>query len=256
MPTDGYHLLHPEYFEPSPRWVRATVNAVAVASSRRARLLRPPDGMPAYYFPAADVRQDLLTPSGAVREDSRYGPAALYTLTVGERVVTEAAWTYTAPPAGGPALAGYFAFEWKKMDAWFEEDEQIYVHARDPYKRIDVCHSSRHIEVYVAGEKVADSRRPLLLFETGLPTRYYLPKADVRMDRLVPSGLHTQCPYKGTASYYSIQAGGQLYQNYVWYYPFPIPECPKIENLLAFYNEKVDIVLDGEPQPRPQTKFA
>ena len=160
------------------------------------------------------------------------------------------------PAADGPALAGYFAFDWHAMDAWYEEDEQVYVHARDPYKRIDVCHSSRHIEVFVGGEKVADSRRPRLLFETGLPTRYYLPKEDVRMDLLVPSASHTQCPYKGVASYYSIQAGGQLYPDLVWYYPFPIPECPKIENLLAFYNEKVEIVVDGEREARPQTQWS
>ncbi|MBL8055281.1 MAG: DUF427 domain-containing protein [Anaerolineales bacterium] len=256
MAADGFHRLHPEYFEPSPRWVRAVAGGVTVASSRRAMLLRPPDGLPAYYFPAADVRQDLLAPAGQARADARYGPAALYHLAAGGRVLENAAWSYTAPPAAGPALAGYFAFEWKLMDAWFEEDEQVYVHARDPYKRLDVCQSSRHVAVFVAGTQVADSRRPYLLFETGLPTRYYLPKADVRMDLLVPSETHTQCPYKGTASYYSIRVGDQLFENYVWYYPFPIPECPKIENRLAFYNEKVDLVIDGEPQARPQTKFA
>lgn len=247
---------HLEVFEPTPRWVRAKLGGVTVAGSRRAMLLRPPGGLPVYYFPAEDVRQELLTPSGQTRVDARYGPAALYTLTVAERVVPDAAWTFTAPPAEGPALAGYFALDWKKIDAWYEEDEQVYVHARDPYKRIDVCHSSRHIEVFVAGEKVADSRRPRLLFETGLPTRYYLPAEDVRTDLLVPSASHTQCPYKGVASYFSVRAGGQTHPDLVWYYPFPIPECPKIENLLAFYNEKVDLVVDGEPQPRPHTQFA
>lgn len=245
-----------EVFEPTPRWVRAELGGVAVASSRRTMLLRPAGGLPVYYFPAADVRQDLLTPTGRTHTDARYGAAALYTVTAGGRVAEAAAWTFTAPPADGPALGGYFSFAWKAMDAWYEEAEQVFVHARDPYKRVDVCASTRHIEVFVAGEKVADSRRPQLLFETGLPMRYYLPLEDVRQDLLRPSDTHTQCPYKGEAAYYTVQVGDHVARDIVWYYPAPIAECPRITGLLSFYNEKVDIYVDGELEPRPHTKFS
>src|SRR5262245_21765606 len=125
------------------------------------------------------------------------------------------------------------------MDAWYEEDDEIFVHPRDPHHRVDVLHSSRHVQVVALGEMVADSRRPSLLFETGLPTRYYIPRADVRMSLLVPSDSHTQCPYKGIASYYSVRVGNRLARDLAWTYRFPIPECPKIEDLVCFYNEQV-----------------
>jgi uncharacterized protein (DUF427 family) len=143
------------------------------------------------------------------------------------------------------------------MDAWFEEDDQIYRHARDPYKRIDVVNSSRHVQVIVGGEIVADTRRPRLLFETGLPIRYYIPKEDVRMEWLIPSDTKTQCPYKGIASYYSVKVGENVHKDLVWYYPFPIPECPKIENLVCFYNERVDaLIVNGEQEEKVPTPWS
>jgi uncharacterized protein (DUF427 family) len=142
------------------------------------------------------------------------------------------------------------------MDAWFEEDDEVYVHARDPYKRVDVLHSSRHVRVVVQGELVAETRRPALLFETGLPTRYYLPKADVRMDRLVPTETATRCPYKGVASYYAVRAGSTVVPDLAWCYRHPIPECSKIENLVCFFNERVDLYVDRELQPKPRTRWS
>ena len=133
---------------------------------------------------------------------------------------------------------------------------KIYIHARDPYHRVDVLNSSRHIKVAIDGVTVAETKRGRLLFETNLPTRYYIPKEDVQMDLLVPSMHRSQCPYKGVASYYSVKVAEKTHDNIVWYYPFPIPECPKIENLLCFYNEVVDIWLDGELEVRPKTHFA
>src|SRR5439155_6071822 len=126
-----------------------------------------------------------------------------------------------------------------------------------PYKRVDVLRSSRHVQVVLAGETVADTRRPSLLFETGLPTRYYIPRADVRMDLLEPSDTVTQCPYKGRAVHWSARVGGDLVEDIAWSYPFPIPECPKVETLVAFYNERVDeLVVDGEVQERPRTQWS
>ncbi|MGH7263456.1 MAG: DUF427 domain-containing protein [Candidatus Rokuibacteriota bacterium] len=228
-----------------------------VADSRRVLLRREPGRVPLYYFPQDDVRMELLVPTGHATHDPRTGGAIHWSVVAGGRTAENAAWSHPTPPADGPTLEGYVAFDWPKMDAWFEEDDEVYVHARDPYKRVDVLHSSRHVSVVVADEVVADTGRPRLLFETGLPTRYYIPKPDVRMDLLVPSATETRCPYKGVASYYSVQVGGRLVEDIAWYYRHPIPECARIENLACFFNERVDaLYVDGELQPRPRTRWS
>jgi uncharacterized protein (DUF427 family) len=147
-------------------------------------------------------------------------------------------------------------FPWDGDVDWYEEDEQVHVHARDPHSRVDVLRSTRHVVVEFDGQVVADSTRPSLLFETWLPTRYYIPADDVRMDLLEPSATSSSCPYKGTARYWSARIGGRLAPDIVWSYPEPIAENPKIRGLLCFYNEHVDLVVDGEPQQRPQTPWS
>jgi uncharacterized protein (DUF427 family) len=252
MPTGGRAEV-----EPCPRWVRVRFGGRFVADSRRVMLLREPGRVPVYYFPREDVALDCLVPSGPAPHGEDHGGPVHWTVAVGDRAAENAAWSYPCPAGDGPALEGHVAFDWPQMDAWFEEDDEVYVHARDPYKRVDVLNSSRHVRVVVAGEVVADSRRPRLLFETALPTRYYLPQPDVRMDLLVPSATQTRCPYKGVASYYSVRAGGTLVEDIAWYYRFPIPECAKIENLVCFFDERVDAVyVDGERQPRPRTRWS
>ena len=121
---------------------------------------------------------------------------------------------------------------------------------------MDVLESSRHVKVRVNGEVVAETQRPKVLFETGLPPRYYFPPEDVREEALVPSDKETQCPYKGVASYYSVEVGGQRVEDLVWYYPEPIPEAAKIKGHLCYFNEKVDLEVDGEEQERPMTQWA
>jgi uncharacterized protein (DUF427 family) len=138
----------------------------------------------------------------------------------------------------------------------FEEDEEVFVHPHDPYKRIDISHSSRHVEVEVNGVKIADTHRPTLLFETKLPTRYYIPKVDVRMDLLTPTDTVTGCAYKGFAQYWSVNAGREVFKDFAWSYKTPLPENVKIAGLIAFYNEKADFIVDGERQVRPKTKFS
>ena len=132
----------------------------------------------------------------------------------------------------------------------------MFVHPRDPHHRVDVLNSSRHVKVVVYGELVAETRRPRLLFETDLPVRYYIPRLDVRMDLLEPTDSVSRCPYKGVASYWSLRAGEKVHKDIAWSYKAPIPECPKIENLIAFYNEKVDIEVDGQPLERPRTPWS
>jgi uncharacterized protein (DUF427 family) len=249
---------HPIWIEPYLRRVRAFLDGVAVADSTRARalLLLEAGHLPVYYFPPEDVRTDLLAPTDTTTHCPYKGQASYWSITVGERVVRDAVWSYQDPLPGRKDIKGYLAFYWNRVDAWFEEDDEVFIHPRDPYHRVDVLSSSRHVRVAVAGQTLAESRRPWLLFETGLPTRYYLPKADVRMDLLTPTGSETQCPYKGKARYWSARVGDVVEEDIAWSYPFPIPECPKIANLVAFYNERADIWVDGELQPKPDTPWS
>jgi uncharacterized protein (DUF427 family) len=156
----------------------------------------------------------------------------------------DAAWQYPESPL--EEIRDHVRFDWQALDAWFEEDEEVYVHPRSPYARIDILPSSRHVRVLIDGEVVADSHRPWLLFETGLPVRYYLPKVDVRMDLLEPTESHTACPYKGTASYWSAVVNGQRHDDIVWSYPQPLPESTRIGGLVAFYNDRVTLEVDGQ----------
>ncbi len=143
-----------------------------------------------------------------------------------------------------------------KIDHWYEEDEEVFVHPRDPYHRVDILDSSRHVKVTVNGEVVAETDHPKLLFETGLPPRYYIPPEDVTKEALVPIVKQTQCPYKDVASYYSVEAGGGRVEDPVWYYPVPIPAAGEIKDHLCFFNEQVDLEVDGEKQERPQTPWS
>lgn len=250
--------MHEIRFEPSPRRVRTFVGGIGVADSTRTMLMLEAARLPVYYFPVEDVRRDLLRPTGHTVASSRKGEAVYSNVEAGGCVIENAAWQYPAPLPGCPDFAGYVAFHWNLMDAWFEEDEEVFVHARSPYKRVDVLESSRHIQVVIGGETVADTRRARFLFETGLPTRYYIPKLDVRFDLLRPSETRTACPYKGrTTAYWTATAGPNAGQDVAWSYGAPLPECAKIANLVAFFNERVDAILvDGKEAVIPTTPWS
>ena len=242
-------------FEPTQRRVRVLFGGITVADSRAVMLMLENKRLAIYYFPAKDVRLDLFVPTSYTSNHPGKGQASFYSVKVGDRVAEKAAWRYLQPER--PDLKDYVAFYWDKMDAWFEEDDEVFVHPRDPYHRVDVVNSSRHVKIVVGGEVVAETHRPRLLFETGLPTRYYIPKLDARLDLLTATNTSTRCPYKGKAVYWSVNVNGKEFVDIVWGYPAPIPECPKIENLLCFYDEKVDAVyVDGELQPRPVTPWS
>jgi uncharacterized protein (DUF427 family) len=162
----------------------------------------------------------------------------------------------TAAISTGKGIDGYSRIAWDGVDSWFEEDEEVFRHPRDPYHRVDALHSTRHVRVSVNGVVVADSKQPRLLFETSLPTRYYLPKLDVRMDLLSPTDTSSVCPYKGTARYWSVNVDGTTHRDLVWGYRDPIPEAAKIAGLVCFYNERVDLEVDGEALARPKTQFS
>lgn len=237
---DGVHI------ELSPRRVRAYFDNKLLADSQHVLLVFETKRPPVYWFPTSDVRMDLL----AVKE--RAGSGTLrWRSNTGGRAADNLAYSYVNPNGDLAPLEGHMAFYWKAVDAWYEEDEEVFVHPRDPYTRVDTVHSSRQVRVEVDGQVIAETDRPVLLFETGLPTRYYIPKLDVRMELLEPTSTITHCPYKGDARYWTLHVGDKTYKDFVWSYPRPIPEIPKIENLLSFYNEKVDLYLDGVLQERP-----
>lgn len=251
---------NPDYkvlLEPSPRRVRVQFAGEWIADSTAAHLLFETRHLPVYYFPRRDVRMDLLTPTEHHTYCPYKGAASYWTIRAGEQVSENAVWGYPDPYDEVPALRDFVAFYWDRVDHWYEEDEEIFVHPRDPYKRVDVVASSRHVEIVLGGEVVADTRRARFLFETRLPTRYYVPAEDVRMDLLVPTDKATRCPYKGQARYWSAKIGDQLFPDIVWSYPEPIPECPKIKGLMCFFNEQVDAVrIDGVEEPRPVTPWS
>jgi uncharacterized protein (DUF427 family) len=248
----GEHRVH---VEPSPRHVRVTFNGETIADSKRAVLLRETGHLPVYYFPPEDVREDVLAPTEQHTRCPYKGEASYWTIKVGDRVAENAMWGYLDPLPGREDIRGYRAFYWRRVDAWYEEDEQIFEHPRDPYHRVDVVQSTRHVRVEIGGQTVADSRRPRLLFETNLPTRYYLPVEDVRMDLLEPTDASTVCPYKGTASYWRLK-GGTAGRDVAWSYQNPIPECPKIRGLISFFNERVDsLYVDDELREKPKTPW-
>lgn len=188
-----------------------------------ARYLWEIEAFPAWYVPTDDVRLDLVDAS-AVRRDDR--------------------------------LPGHVALAWPAVDHWYEEDTEVHGHPNDPYHRVDVRDSSRLVEVFVAGVRVASSNRPRLLFETTLPTRYYLPKLDVDFGALTPTSTTSVCAYKGTAQYWAVTVDGATYPDLAWGYRHPTPEAARIADHVCFYNERVDIVLDGVALDRPVTPFS
>jgi uncharacterized protein (DUF427 family) len=244
------------YLDPSPRWIRAIFAGETVVDSRHASLLHEHGRLPVYYFPREEVRMDLLEPSGRRESSATRGEARYMNLRVGDRVAEDAAWLHPHPAPGAPALEGLVSFEWNAMDEWYEEDEPAIVHPRDPYHRIDVLDTSRHLRVSLDGEPLAETTRARVLFETGLPPRWYLPTEDVRSELLIDSEKRTGCAYKGFASYWSVRIGDRVEEDLVWTYREPRREVEPIQDYLAFFNERVDIEVDGELEERPVTPWS
>lgn len=236
-------------FLPSPRRVRVELNGEMIADSTAVMLAREERRAPVYYFPITDIRMNLMAKTNHQTQCDYRGVASHWSVTVGGVTAKNAMWAYETPFDETASFSGYAAFNWKQMDHWYEEDEEIFLHPRDPKRRVDVVSSSRAVEIFLHGESVARSTRSMFLFETRSHPRYYLPPEDVRMELLSPSTATSICPYKGTARYWSATVGGKTTDDVAWSYTDPIPECPKIKGLIAFYNERVDAVLvDGVAQ--------
>ncbi|MGH1564896.1 DUF427 domain-containing protein [Mumia sp. DW29H23] len=244
-------------YEPSERRVRGTIDGLDVVDSLAPLLVwEPGSAVPGYVFPRADVRTDLLAPTAPPAHGRHPQVAQWYNLHLGEEVYEALVFAYDVDGLRDHLGVDWFRRREAGVEHWYEEDEEIFRHPRDPYKRVDPIRSSRHVEVFVEGVKVADSRRPVLLFETRLPVRYYLPAEDVDFTHLRETSLSTTCPYKGDARYWSYDDGTTTRENIVWSYPTPIRAAEAITDLVAFYNEVVDIVVDGVPLERPESEFS
>ena len=240
--------------EPTEKRVRAYVDGILIFDSVHALLVWEAPPYPAYYIPVRDVQMDLLAATETVTHSPSRGDARHFTIKVGDDERVDAAWQYTESPL--EEIREYLRFEWPALDAWFEEDEQVYVHTRNPYTRVDILPTSREVRVQIDGVELANSTHAHMLFETGLPARWYIPKVDVRMDLLMRTDGSSQCPYKGTAEYWSARVGDHLVENVAWSYRTPLPESERIAGLISFYNERVDLFIDGEQKQRPKTKFS
>jgi uncharacterized protein (DUF427 family) len=232
------------YLEPTPKRIRVELGGVVIADSLGASLLYAAGQQPVYYFPSQDVRADRLEPSPRRTQAESIGEASYFTVRGGDEIVHNGAWTYADPVAAAPAeLKGLIAFHFLRMSRWLEESQAIHTHPRDPYTRIDVLATDRHIRISLGGELLAETDRALAVFETGLPIRWYLPVEDVRA-ALTPSETISRCPYKGEAHYYSVAVpDGEQGRDLVWYYPDPYDEVRRIKDLVCFFNEKVEIEL-------------
>jgi uncharacterized protein (DUF427 family) len=241
------------HVEPVPRRVRATLAGETVLDSTSALYVWEWPHYPQYYFPRAEVRGDLLVPEGHTQA-TRRGNVQLHALRVGDVHRPRAAKVLTDSSVEG--LGDTVHFEWGALDAWFEEDEQVFVHPRSPYVRVDALRSTRPVRVELDGVVLAESASPVMVFETGLPTRYYLDRTEVNFERLVAKGTVTACPYKGiTSGYWSTPHGEMANEDLAWSYDFPTRQLLPIAGLIAFYNEKVDVFLDGQQLERPKTHF-
>ena len=239
--------------ETSEKRVRAFLQGRLVVDSIHPVLVWEKPYYPTYYFPATDLHASL-EPTGSVSRSPSRGDGTVYDVHIDGVTAPEAAIRYLQSPFED--LRGLVRLDWDAMSEWFEEDEIVYTHPRDPYTRVDVLPSSRNIRVEIDGLVVAESNHPRLLFETGLPTRYYLPPTDVRMDLLRPSSTESYCPYKGTAGYWSLETKDSIKPDIAWTYRTPLPEGQKVAGLIGFYNERADIFVDGVLQERPRSRAA
>jgi uncharacterized protein (DUF427 family) len=209
------------YAEPYPRRVRAFLRGQAVLDSERGWMLHAPGRLPELWFPADDL--DAAALPGAALQDFRVG---------------------RDPVAA--ALAGFRSLDPDAADHWFVEDEPVYAHLRDPYHRVDVLSSHRHVVVEHAGTLIADTTRPKMLFETGLPPRYYLPWVDVRLELLERSDTVSECPYKGDGQHWHLNLGGQHLADAAWSLPHPLLEGIPAAGHVSFYQDKVAVTVDGD----------
>jgi uncharacterized protein (DUF427 family) len=230
------------YAEPLRRRMRAELGGRTVVQSDEAVLLFEPGRYPVAYFPIADFAEGALDPTDRRTDHAELGETAWFRVVGGTRSAPRGAWQHVALPGHAAILAGKVALAWGAMDAFYEEDDRILGHAADPYHRIDVRETSRHLVVRAGGRVVADTTRPLVLYESGFAPRWYVPRDDVVGEQLALEELRTFCPYKGIASYYAIDG----VEHAAWSYRAPIDDMAAIGDMVSFEADRVEVTLDGE----------
>jgi uncharacterized protein (DUF427 family) len=241
------------HIEPAPRRVRGELGGQFVFDTTRALYLWEWPFYPQYLIPADDIASEFVR-DGATHHLSR-GEVISVDLSVGESTRRSAGSRYVHATVDG--LDGFTRFDWSALDAWYEEDEQVFVHPRNPYTRVDALRSTRRVQVRLDGVTLAESPGTVMVFETGLPTRFYFDRTAVDFTHLTPADTVTSCPYKGqTTGYWDAQVGETRVADLAWSYDFPTLALGPIAGLVAFYNERCDVVIDGVLQPRPETHFS
>lgn len=244
-------LLPQLRYEPTGKWIRASHGSVPVLDTRSAVVVwEPMRATPIYAVPESDVLARL-----AVSALPAQPPSGSRPLFPGDPFIVHTAEGTVLPGAAfrfrDPDLAGYIEFDFLALD-WLEEDEPLAAHARDPFHRVDIRSSSRQVRVEANGAVLAESAHPLVLFETMLPARFYLPVRDVHWETLEATDSSSVCPYKGTANYWKLHGAGA---DIAWSYAHPVPGAESLGGLVCFYNERVDLFIDGQQQTRPRTPF-
>jgi uncharacterized protein (DUF427 family) len=250
LATVNYRLDGPAHkllMHPFPRRVRAEVGGRTVLDTRRGTLLHETALLPVLYVPEDDLEAGAFTPSTHTTHCPFKGDATYRDLRVGDRHVPNALWAYPDPLPAASWLAGRAALYWHAADSWYDEDDEVFAHLTDPFTRVDIRPTSRHVRVRASdGTVIAESTKPVVLCETGLPDRFYLSPSDVRVE-IRPTATRTRCPYKGEASYWDVVLpDGGTVRDAAWSYPTPLPESTRIEGLLSFAHDELAVEVDGQ----------
>jgi uncharacterized protein (DUF427 family) len=248
-PTKNYTIQAPAHrilFEPDPRRLRAFIGDTLVLDTVGAHLLHETGIRPVVYVPLADVDATLLERTPTTSHCPFKGDASYWSLRVGDDVRTDAVWGYEEPHPDADWLRGFAALYFDRVDRWLVEDEKVDGGSvRDPYHRVDVHVSSRPVTVTAAGEVIARSERPTLVFETSMPVRAYLPRTDVKAGHLRPSETNTIDPYMGEAIWWHVHAAGETFRDAAHSYELPRAEAMKVAGLVCFSGAELDVVFDS-----------
>ncbi|HEY0408964.1 MAG TPA: DUF427 domain-containing protein [Candidatus Dormibacteraeota bacterium] len=240
----GAHPGHALYWEPHRRRIRGEIGGETLLDTEGGMLLHETGLLPVLYVPEADLRTDLLVATDHHTTCPFKGVASYRSIRLPDRTVENAVWSYPDPLPGCPPISGHAAVYRERLDHWYEEDEEVVGHLRDPYHRVDVRPSRRRVRVSLDGRVLAESSRPRLVFETGLPPRAYLPREDVDTGLLEPSNTVTVCAYKGTASHLSVRGAGEGGRDVAWEYPDPLVAAAQLAGCVAFSAERADVEID------------
>jgi len=237
------HLL---YLHDVDKRIRGVLAGQTVVDTRNGKLLHESAMLPQWYLPLTDIRSDLLVESDSITHCPFKGDASYYSLRVDDRLVEDAIWTYRTPLPEASWLDGLAGFYFDRLDSWYQEDDEVFGHPRDPFHRVDTHRTSRHVSVRAGAETVADTRRAIALFETGLEVRYYLPAEDVATELLAPSETSSLCPYKGTAGYRSLTVGAQTVVDAARSYAVPFAEASEIAGYVSFDGSGIEVLVTDD----------